>query len=60
MIKTAILTISDKGSIGERVDETGPAIRHELGDEDYSISFYKIVPDERQEIEKELINLQYS
>ena len=57
MIKTAILTISDKGSRGERVDETGPAIKHELGDKDYSISFYKIVPDEIKEIERELIYL---
>ena len=57
MIKTAILTISDKGSRGERVDATGPAIRNELGVNEYSISFYKIVPDEKQEIEKELIHL---
>jgi len=57
MIKTAILTISDKGSRGERVDETGPAIRHELGETEYMISFYKIIPDERLEIEEELIYL---
>ena len=57
MIKTAILTISDKGSRGERVDETGPAIRSKLGVNEYSISFYKIVPDEKDEIEKELIHL---
>ena len=57
MIKAGILTISDKGSRGERVDETGPAIRQELGDKDYSINFYKIVPDEIEEIERELIYL---
>ena len=57
MIKTAILTISDKGSSGERVDETGPAIRYELGETEYSIDYYKIVPDERLEIEQELIYL---
>lgn len=57
MIKTAILTISDKGSRGERVDETGPAIRRELEENEYNISFYKVVPDEREEIEKELIYL---
>jgi molybdopterin adenylyltransferase len=57
MIKTAILTISDKGSRGERIDGTGPAIEKELEDKGYSISFYKMIPDEMQEIEKELIYL---
>lgn len=57
MIKTAILTISDKGSRGERVDGTGPAIRRELENKEYSIDFYKIVPDEQKEIERELIYL---
>ena len=57
MIKTAILTISDKGSRGERVDGTGPALRKELEDKGYYISFYKMIPDEIQEIEKELVYL---
>lgn len=57
MIKTAILTISDKGSRGERVDGTGPAIRKELENGGYEINFYKIVPDEMKDIEKELIYL---
>ncbi len=57
MIKTAILTISDKGARGERVDETGPAIRNELQKGDYAISYYKIIADEREEIEQELIYL---
>jgi molybdenum cofactor synthesis domain-containing protein len=55
MIKTAIITISDKGSRGQREDGTGPAIRKELEKEGYEISFYKIIPDEMEEIEKELI-----
>lgn len=57
MIKAAILTISDKGYRGERVDETGPAIRDALENNEYIISFYKIVPDERVEIERNLIYL---
>ena len=57
MIKTAILTISDKGSRGERVDGTGPAIRGELEDKGFVISFYKMIPDEIDQIEKELIYL---
>jgi len=57
MIKTAILTISDKGSRGERVDGTGPALRSELEDKGFIISFYKMIPDEIREIESELIYL---
>lgn len=57
MIKTAILTISDKGSRGERIDGTGPAIRNELEDKGFVVSFYKMIPDERDQIEKELIYL---
>ncbi|MBU3092335.1 MogA/MoaB family molybdenum cofactor biosynthesis protein [Clostridium sp. CM028] len=57
MIKTAILTMSDKGSRGERIDGTGPAIRNELEGKGFVISFYKIISDEKQEIEKELIYL---
>jgi molybdopterin adenylyltransferase len=57
MIKTAILTISDKGSRGERIDGTGPAIISELEDKDFDISFYKMIPDEQEEIESLLIYL---
>ena len=57
MIKTAILTISDKGSRGERVDGTGPALRSELEGKGFIISFYKMIPDEKLEIERELIYL---
>jgi molybdopterin adenylyltransferase len=57
MIKAAILTISDKGYRGERVDETGPAIRDALENSEYIISFYKIVSDEKEEIERTLIYL---
>ena len=57
MIKTAILTMSDKGSRGERIDGTGPALMDELKDKGFIISFYKMISDEKQEIEKELIYL---
>lgn len=55
MIRTGILTMSDKGSRGERIDGTGPAIRKALGEDEYSIEYYKMIPDEAAEIEKELI-----
>ncbi|MCM1992545.1 MogA/MoaB family molybdenum cofactor biosynthesis protein [Oceanirhabdus seepicola] len=54
MIKAAILTISDKGAKGERIDGTGPAVRKILEDNDYKVEYYKIIPDEIDEIEKEL------
>ncbi len=57
VIKTAILTMSDKGSRGERIDGTGPALRSQLEDKGYIISFYKMIPDEKNEIERELIYL---
>lgn len=46
--------MSDKGSRGEREDLSGQAIKdtvESLG----VVKYYKIVPDEREEIEKELI-----
>jgi molybdenum cofactor synthesis domain-containing protein len=57
MVKTAILTISDKGSKGEREDITGPSIKKILDEDIYSIEFYKIIPDEIDIIEKELLIL---
>lgn len=57
MITTAIVTMSDKGSKGERVDGTGPAIKKELEGKVYSVEYYKMIPDERLQIEKELIYL---
>ncbi len=57
MIKTAILTISDKGSKGEREDITGPTIKKLLKEEFYLVDYYKIIPDEIDVIEKELVYL---
>jgi molybdopterin adenylyltransferase len=57
MIKTAILTMSDKGSRGERIDGTGPALRSELEGKGFIISYYKMISDEKKEIERELIYL---
>ena len=40
-----------------RIDGTGPVIENELEGKGYNICFYKIVPDEMPQIEKELIYL---
>lgn len=55
MIRTGILTISDKGSRGERIDGTGPAIRENLNKDIYTVEYYKIIPDEMDFICEELI-----
>lgn len=55
MIKTGILTISDKGSKNERIDLTGPAIKESLDKNIYSAEYYKIIPDEMDLICEELI-----
>lgn len=55
MIKTGILTISDKGSRKERIDATGPAIKEVLDKEIYDVVHYKIVSDEENTISKELL-----
>lgn len=55
MIKTGILTISDKGSRNERIDVTGPAIKDALDKDIYAVEYYKIIPDEMELICEELI-----
>jgi molybdopterin adenylyltransferase len=48
--KAGVLTMSDKGSRGERVDESGELARHILEDEGFEITEYKIVPDKVEDI----------
>lgn len=57
MFKAAILTISDKGSIGEREDLSGKIIEEILLKSNYSIESYNIIPDEQNIIEDNLIRL---
>ncbi|EKS4344150.1 molybdopterin adenylyltransferase [Clostridium sporogenes] len=57
MIKIAIVTISDKGSKGERKDETGKVLQDILEKEGYKVEEYKIIPDEINIISEELIKL---
>lgn len=55
--KTAVVTLSDKGAIGERKDESGPLICGMLQDGNYLIAEELILPDEQEKIERELIRL---
>ena len=55
MIKVGILVISDKGSKGERRDESGPTIRRMISKlSGYQAIRYEIVPDEKEIIGKKL------
>ncbi len=54
--KTAILTISDRGSRGERQDLSGPALNERLAEDgQFQVVLEKIVSDEPAEIEAALI-----
>lgn len=53
MIRTAILTVSDKGAAGERDDTTVGEVRALLG-EGFSETDYRVVPDEAEQIQKQL------
>ena len=55
--KTAIVTVSDRGSRGEREDLSGQALAERLGVAGFEISFRTIVPDEYEEIRKVLADL---
>ena len=54
MLNAGILTISDKGSKGQRRDESGKAIRESLSSLDSRIVKYEIVPDEADVIADKL------
>jgi molybdenum cofactor synthesis domain-containing protein len=53
-MKVAILTISDKGFRGEREDRSGPAIRALMENQGAEVVAYRLVPDEKEMIKKEL------
>lgn len=56
MFKIGIITVSDKGARGERVDESGPAIREmvkALGE----VICCQIVPDEQDLLEETMISM---
>ncbi len=52
----AVITVSDKGARGERVDTSGPAVRAMLEQAGFNVVYTSIIPDERGQIEAELIS----
>lgn len=51
----AVITISDKGARGERVDTSGPAICTMLESKGWTVGYTCIVPDEKEQIKAELV-----
>ncbi len=53
----AVLTMSDKGSRGEREDTSGRFLQEKLAEEGYIFRSYKVIPDNKQTIIDSLIAL---
>ena len=54
VIRTVVITISDKGSKGKREDKSGKVIKEMMTEINSEIVDYKIIPDERVIIKEEL------
>jgi len=52
--QAAILTISDRGSRGEREDQSGPRVKEILEKAGFSIVQFEVLPDEQHCIEQRL------
>lgn len=55
--RAAVITLSDKGSRGEREDKSGPAIAARLRESGYEVTEQLLLPDGREMLERELIRL---
>ena len=55
MYRAAVITVSDKGAAGTRIDTGGPLIKRMLEDEGYEVFYTALVPDEQDDIQRELI-----
>ncbi|MDQ0148574.1 molybdenum cofactor biosynthesis protein B [Eubacterium multiforme] len=54
MYTLGIITSSDKGSRGEREDKSGEIIKEIAENEDFLVKRYVVLPDEREELSKEM------
>ena len=54
MYTAAVITISDKGAIGERIDTSGPNLVNILKEHDYDVVYTTIIPDDFDKIKAEL------
>jgi molybdopterin adenylyltransferase len=54
-VKAGILTLSDKGSRGEREDSSGAVIREMLEGSGIAVTAYEVIPDEADLISSKLV-----
>ena len=54
MYTAAVITISDKGYRGERVDTSGPNLCNILKEKGYDVVYSSILPDDKEMIQAEL------
>ena len=54
MYTAAVITISDKGYRGERVDTSGPNLCYILKEKGYDVVYSSILPDDKEMIQAEL------
>ncbi len=57
MIRAAVVTLSDKGSKGERIDRSGEKIKEVLMKIGIEVFYHRILPDEIDLIVEELVKL---
>lgn len=55
--RAAVITLSDKGSRGERIDESGPVIVGELEKRGFEITVTLLLPDDEEQLKKQLVRL---
>lgn len=55
--QAAVITLSDKGSRGEREDKSGPLLKERLTEEGYEVVESLLLPDEKEVLKKQLIRL---
>ncbi len=55
MFTVGIITASDKGASGERIDESGKIIEDILIKHSYNVKRYVILPDDFKDLKKEMI-----
>lgn len=55
MIRVGILTLSDKGSLGQREDLSGKYLKEYVLKQGWEVTAYQILPDEKELIKKTLI-----
>lgn len=54
MYRVGIITASDKGYLGQRVDLSGATIKNIMIEQGYEVTFYRILPDEQVVLKEEL------